>query len=83
MAHTPDRKPALTMHQLRETAARISVGESRTKLADELGVALPVLDDALAAITTSVAAAKTKSRIKLDDSADPADTARRCTRVTR
>lgn len=51
MTHSPERKPALTMHQLREIASRISASQARTKLADELGVTLPILDDALASIT--------------------------------
>lgn len=81
MALSPESKPALTMHQLREIASRISAGQARTKLADEFGVTLPILDDALASIR--VGATKTKSRIKLDSSLDPADTARRYARVTR
>ncbi|CPR39986.1 Uncharacterised protein [Mycobacteroides abscessus] len=58
MAHSPECKPALTMHQLREIASRISASD----LADELSVALPVLDDALTSIAASVAAAGAKSR---------------------
>lgn len=58
MTHSPERTPALTMHQLREIASRMR----RATLADELSVALPVLDDALTSITASVATAGAKSR---------------------
>lgn len=43
----------LTMHQLREIAARIAAGESRAKLADEFGVAVSSLDDSLASLTAA------------------------------
>lgn len=59
---TSDRKPALTMHQLREIAARIATGESRTKLADEFEVTLLALDDSLAAIAASIATVSAKDR---------------------
>lgn len=49
---------ALTMHQLREVAARIAAGESRTKLAEEFGVARSSLDDSLASISSSLRAVK-------------------------
>lgn len=47
---------ALTMHQLREIAARIAAGESRAKLAEEFGVAQSSMDDSLASISASVRA---------------------------
>lgn len=59
---TSDRKPALTMHQLREIAAQIATGESPTKLADEFEVTLSALDDSLAAIAASIATVSAKRR---------------------
>lgn len=43
----------LTMHQLREVAARIAAGESRVKLAHEFGVTAKALDDSLASLTAA------------------------------
>lgn len=42
----------LTMHQLREIAARIAAGESPTMLAEEFGV--PSVTEPLAALTASL-----------------------------
>ncbi len=45
----------LTMHQLREIAARIAAGESRAQLADEFGVTAKAPEDSLVSLTAAVA----------------------------